>query len=64
MLQSEQEEQERGLSHLLGRWMSAPALQRAMFKAGINIFVNEYTDKYVSFCDKVCIFYLMNCVVE
>lgn len=52
MLQSEQE---RGLSHLIGQWMSGPALQRAMINAGINIFVNEYTDKYVSTCGKVCI---------
>ncbi|XP_073336496.1 dynein axonemal intermediate chain 7 [Pagrus major] len=49
MLQSEQE---RGLSHLIGKWMSGPALQRAMLNAGINIFVNEYTDKYVSACGK------------
>ncbi|XP_030295375.1 dynein axonemal intermediate chain 7 isoform X2 [Sparus aurata] len=49
MLQSEQE---RGLSHLTGKWMSRPALQRAMLNAGINIFVNEYTDKYVSACGK------------
>lgn len=26
-----------------------------MIKAGINIFVNEYTEKYVSTCGKVCI---------
>ncbi|KAM6961849.1 dynein axonemal intermediate chain 7 [Tautogolabrus adspersus] len=45
MLQSKQE---RGLSHLKEKWMSGPALQRAMINAGINIFVNEYTDKYVS----------------
>ncbi|XP_020494390.2 dynein axonemal intermediate chain 7 [Labrus bergylta] len=45
MLQSEQE---RGLSHLKEQWMSGPALQRAMIDAGINIFVNEYTHKYVS----------------
>lgn len=50
MLQSEQE---KGLSHLIGKWMSGPALQRAMINAGINIFVNEYTEKYVSTCDKV-----------
>lgn len=56
MLQSEQE---RGLSHLTGKWMSRPALQRAMLNAGINIFVNEYTDKYVSACGKVCIFYVL-----
>ncbi|XP_070785483.1 dynein axonemal intermediate chain 7 [Enoplosus armatus] len=49
MLQSEQE---RGPSHLVGKWMSGPSLQRAMLNAGINIFVNEYTDKYVSTCGK------------
>ncbi|XP_061571116.1 dynein axonemal intermediate chain 7-like [Cololabis saira] len=49
MLQSEQE---RGPSHLLGKWMSGPALQRAMINAGINIFVNEHSDRYVSICDK------------
>ncbi|XP_023191278.1 protein CASC1 isoform X1 [Xiphophorus maculatus] len=42
----------RGLSHLVGQWMSAPALQKAMLKAGINIFVNENTHKYVSVCKK------------
>lgn len=52
MLQSEQE---RGLSHLKGKWMSCPTMQKAMIKAGINIFVNEYTEKYVSTCGKVCI---------
>ncbi|KAM3858988.1 dynein axonemal intermediate chain 7-like [Diretmus argenteus] len=41
-------EQEKGLAHVLGKWMSGPALQSAMLNAGINIFVNEYTDKYVS----------------
>ncbi|XP_010736517.3 dynein axonemal intermediate chain 7 isoform X2 [Larimichthys crocea] len=45
-------EQDRGLSHLIGKWMTSPALQRAMLNAGINIFVNEYTDKYVSNCGK------------
>ncbi|XP_074554374.1 dynein axonemal intermediate chain 7 [Halichoeres trimaculatus] len=45
MLQSERE---RGLCHLKGKWMSVPALQRAMCNAGVNIFVNEHTDKYVS----------------
>ncbi|XP_028279380.1 dynein axonemal intermediate chain 7 [Parambassis ranga] len=49
MLQSEQQ---RGLSHLLGKWMSMPALQKSMLNAGINIFVNEYTEKYVSTCGK------------
>lgn len=56
MLQSEQE---RGLSHLIGKWMSGPALQRAMLNAGVNIFVDEYTDKYVSTCGKVCIIYML-----
>lgn len=50
MLQSEQE---RGLAHLLGKWMSGPSLQRAMLNAGINIFVNEYADKYISSYGKV-----------
>ncbi|XP_072233433.1 dynein axonemal intermediate chain 7, partial [Leuresthes tenuis] len=49
MLQAEQEE---GLSHLLGKWLSGPALQRAMLNVGINIFVSEYTDEYVSVCKK------------
>ncbi|XP_039647200.1 dynein intermediate chain CFAP94, axonemal isoform X5 [Perca fluviatilis] len=44
--------QERGLSHLIGKWMSGPILQRAMLNAGINIFVNEYTDKYIITCGK------------
>lgn len=52
MLQSDQES---GLSHLKEKWMSGPALQRAMLNAGINIFVNEYTEKYVGTCGKVCI---------
>lgn len=52
MLQSEQE---KGLSHLTGKWMSGPALQKAMVSAGINIFVNEHTDKYVATFGKVCI---------
>lgn len=41
------------LDHLLGKWMSPSALQKAMKKAGINIFVNEYSDKYVSINLKV-----------
>ncbi|XP_038125819.1 dynein intermediate chain CFAP94, axonemal isoform X2 [Cyprinodon tularosa] len=45
-------EQQRGLSHLVGKWMSGHALQKAMLKAGVNIFVNEHTHKYVSFCRK------------
>uniref|UniRef100_A0A3B4ULR7 Dynein axonemal intermediate chain 7 n=1 Tax=Seriola dumerili TaxID=41447 RepID=A0A3B4ULR7_SERDU len=49
MLQSEQE---KGPSQLLGKWMSGPALQKAMVNVGINVFVNEYTDKYVSTCGK------------
>ncbi|XP_060935148.1 dynein axonemal intermediate chain 7 [Limanda limanda] len=42
----------KGLSHLQGKEMSSPDLQRAMINAGINIFVNEHTDKYVSSCGK------------
>ncbi|XP_068442199.1 dynein axonemal intermediate chain 7 isoform X2 [Clinocottus analis] len=49
MLQSEREG---GLAHLIGKWMSVPVLQSAMLNAGINIFVSEYTDKYVSTCGK------------
>lgn len=61
MLQSQEE---RGLSHLIGKWMSGPALQRAMLNTGINIFVNEYTDRYVSTCGKVCFFRLLAFRVE
>ncbi len=61
MLQSEHE---RGLFHLIGKWTSGPALQRAMLNAGINIFVNEHTDKYISTCGKVCIFSLVAFRVE
>ncbi|XP_029598335.1 dynein axonemal intermediate chain 7 [Salmo trutta] len=45
MLQSDQE---RGLNHILGQWMSPSQLQKAMVSAGVNIFVNQYSDKYVS----------------
>ncbi|XP_056604643.1 dynein axonemal intermediate chain 7 isoform X2 [Triplophysa dalaica] len=40
------------LDHLLGKWMSPSALQKAMKRAGINVFVNEYSDKYVSINSK------------
>uniref|UniRef100_A0A3B3H620 Dynein axonemal intermediate chain 7 n=1 Tax=Oryzias latipes TaxID=8090 RepID=A0A3B3H620_ORYLA len=50
MLQSDQR---KGLAHILGRWMSRAALQRAMTKAGLHIFVNEHTDRYVHTCRKV-----------
>ncbi|XP_061523403.1 dynein axonemal intermediate chain 7 isoform X2 [Phycodurus eques] len=49
MLQSEREV---GLTDLFNKWMSAPDLQQAMLKAGINIFVNEHTDKFVTSCRK------------
>uniref|UniRef100_A0A3B3I055 Dynein axonemal intermediate chain 7 n=1 Tax=Oryzias latipes TaxID=8090 RepID=A0A3B3I055_ORYLA len=49
MLQSDQR---KGLAHILGRWMSRAALQRAMTKAGLHIFVNEHTDRYVHTCRK------------
>uniref|UniRef100_A0A671M7W8 Dynein axonemal intermediate chain 7 n=1 Tax=Sinocyclocheilus anshuiensis TaxID=1608454 RepID=A0A671M7W8_9TELE len=41
-------EETKNLDHLLGKWMSPSELQKAMQRAGINIFVNEYSDKYVS----------------
>uniref|UniRef100_A0A3P8STM4 Dynein axonemal intermediate chain 7 n=1 Tax=Amphiprion percula TaxID=161767 RepID=A0A3P8STM4_AMPPE len=49
-----QSEQDQCLSCIMGKWMSISALQKAMINAGVNIFVNEYTDKYVSTCGKVC----------
>ncbi|XP_066523222.1 dynein axonemal intermediate chain 7 isoform X2 [Hoplias malabaricus] len=35
------------LSHILDKWMSLSNLQTAMRRSGVNIFVNEYSDKYV-----------------
>lgn len=60
MLQSEQA---MGLSQLRGKWMSGPTLQKAMITAGINIFVNEYADNYISTYAKVRIvpFTVMGC---
>nr|XP_057933335.1 dynein axonemal intermediate chain 7 isoform X2 [Doryrhamphus excisus]XP_057933336.1 dynein axonemal intermediate chain 7 isoform X2 [Doryrhamphus excisus] len=49
MLQSERVV---GLASLFEQWMSGPDLQQAMLKAGINVFVNEHTDKFVNTCDK------------
>ncbi|XP_067283335.1 dynein axonemal intermediate chain 7 [Pseudorasbora parva] len=43
-----QMEETKDLDHLLGKWMSPWELQKTMKRAGINIFVNEYSDKYVS----------------
>ncbi|XP_057711930.1 dynein axonemal intermediate chain 7 isoform X1 [Corythoichthys intestinalis] len=45
-------DQELGLTDLFDKWMSAPDLQQAMLKAGINIFVNEHTEKFVTFSRK------------
>lgn len=42
-----------GLDHILGQWMSLPALQTAMSRAGVNVFVNEYSEKYVTVSAKV-----------
>ncbi|XP_023672481.2 dynein axonemal intermediate chain 7 isoform X1 [Paramormyrops kingsleyae] len=36
------------LPHVLGRWMSPSALQKAMRRAGVNVFVSEHSGKYVS----------------
>lgn len=47
-----QMEETKDLDHLLGKWMSPSELQKAMRRAGINIFVNEYSDKYVSINSK------------
>uniref|UniRef100_A0A8C2A1Y1 Dynein axonemal intermediate chain 7 n=1 Tax=Cyprinus carpio TaxID=7962 RepID=A0A8C2A1Y1_CYPCA len=41
-------EETKNLDHLLGKWMSPSDLQKAMRRTGINIFVNEYLDKYIS----------------
>ncbi|XP_046878778.1 dynein axonemal intermediate chain 7 [Hypomesus transpacificus] len=49
MLQSDQDT---GLNHILGVWMSFSDLQKAMVNAGVNVFVNEHSDKYVSISAK------------
>ncbi|XP_028304731.1 dynein axonemal intermediate chain 7 [Gouania willdenowi] len=49
LLQAEPEE---NLSHIVGQWMSFSALQRAMINTGINVFVNQHTDTFVSTCGK------------
>lgn len=48
-----QMEQAPGLDHILGKWMSLAALQSAMRHAGVNVFVNEYSEKYVTVGAKV-----------
>uniref|UniRef100_A0A3Q2XD27 Dynein axonemal intermediate chain 7 n=1 Tax=Hippocampus comes TaxID=109280 RepID=A0A3Q2XD27_HIPCM len=48
-----QTDREVALTNLFGKWMSAPDLQQAMVKAGINVFVNEHTEKFVTSCRKV-----------
>ncbi|XP_019751905.1 protein CASC1 [Hippocampus comes] len=47
-----QTDREVALTNLFGKWMSAPDLQQAMVKAGINVFVNEHTEKFVTSCRK------------
>ncbi|XP_049617547.1 dynein axonemal intermediate chain 7 isoform X2 [Syngnathus scovelli] len=47
-----QTDRELNLANLFGKWMSAPDLQQAMIKAGLNVFVNEHTDKFVTSCRK------------
>ncbi|CAL9682979.1 unnamed protein product [Knipowitschia caucasica] len=39
---------EKCLSHFVGKWMSSTELQRAMQDTGINIFVNEFTENYIT----------------
>lgn len=46
-------EQGTTLPQLTNRWMSVSALQTAIVNAGINVFVNEHSEKYVSTCAKV-----------
>lgn len=46
---------ERGLSHLKDKWMSSSALQQALINAGVNVFVNEHTEKFVSSRGKVSV---------
>lgn len=41
------------LSNLVDTWMSFSALKTAMIHSGVNIFVNEYSDKYVAVSTKV-----------
>uniref|UniRef100_A0A3B3ZKT2 Dynein axonemal intermediate chain 7 n=1 Tax=Periophthalmus magnuspinnatus TaxID=409849 RepID=A0A3B3ZKT2_9GOBI len=43
-----QTQEQKCLSHFTGKWMNSTALQRAMQDSGINIFVNEFTEKYVT----------------
>lgn len=52
MLQSQEE---KGLSHLTEKWMSSTDLQKAMLNTGVNIFVNEFTEKYVKNHGKVSV---------
>uniref|UniRef100_W5NE13 Dynein axonemal intermediate chain 7 n=1 Tax=Lepisosteus oculatus TaxID=7918 RepID=W5NE13_LEPOC len=40
------------LSQIRGKWMTPSALIRAMRSAGVNIFVDEYSDRYVSVNEK------------
>uniref|UniRef100_A0A3B3ZKS7 Dynein axonemal intermediate chain 7 n=1 Tax=Periophthalmus magnuspinnatus TaxID=409849 RepID=A0A3B3ZKS7_9GOBI len=48
-----QTQEQKCLSHFTGKWMNSTALQRAMQDSGINIFVNEFTEKYVTTYGKV-----------
>lgn len=48
-----QMDQAPGLNHILGKWRSLAALQDAMRRAGVNMFVSEYSDKYVTISAKV-----------
>ncbi|XP_058272929.1 dynein axonemal intermediate chain 7 [Hemibagrus wyckioides] len=47
-----QMDQAPGLNHILGKWMSLAALQDAMRRTGVNMFVSEYSDKYVTISAK------------
>ncbi|KAK3545000.1 hypothetical protein QTP86_032703 [Hemibagrus guttatus] len=43
-----QMDQAPGLNHILGKWMTLAALQDVMRYAGVNMFVSDYSDKYVT----------------
>lgn len=53
-------EQGRDLPQLTGRWMSVAALQAAMINAGLNVFVNEHSEKFAWACVKVRVTVFIN----
>ncbi|XP_066561446.1 dynein axonemal intermediate chain 7 isoform X1 [Amia ocellicauda] len=43
---------ENNLSHIRGHWMTPSGLMRAMRRAGVNVFADEHSDRYVSVNEK------------